>query len=145
MDINFNYQIPITIRFKNALVTTAMQIFKKEKQKAEALSIVFCSDEYLLTINQNYLKHNTYTDIISFNYAEKTDPVNGELYISMDRVRENASLFKTTVEEERARVIFHGILHFCGYKDKTAEQKIIMRSMEDRYLKVYNKIKSPVL
>ena len=106
------------------------------------MSVVFCSDDYLLNINIEYLQHDTYTDIISFNYATKNEPVDGELYISMDRVRENARLFHTTVEEERARVIFHGVLHFCGYKDKTTKEVKLMRSKEDAYLKMYNRLKS---
>ena len=142
MDINFHYQVPVNIKFKSALTNTAKSIFFKEKQKADSLSVVFCSDNYLLNINLEYLQHDTYTDIISFNYAPKNEPVNGELYISMDRVRENARLFHTTVEEERARVIFHGVLHFCGYKDKTTKEVKLMRSKEVAYLKMYNRLKS---
>lgn len=141
MIIDFNYQVRVSIRHKDMLTYIAESIFLKEGKSVDSLSLVFCSDMYLLKINQDYLQHDTYTDIISFNYATKNEPVNGELYISMDRVKENAGFFNTSIEAERARVIFHGVLHFCGYKDKTTEQKKIMRSKEDEYLTTYfNKI-----
>lgn len=142
MEINFHSLIPASIKYKSALIITAKSIFKKEKTLCESLSIIFCNDEYLLSINQQYLKHDTLTDIISFNYATANEPVNGELYISMERIRENAKLFNTTVENERARVIFHGALHFCGYKDKTIIEQTLMRSKEDEYLKLYQKNKT---
>ena len=141
MIIYFNYQVPVNIRFKKELIKTVESIFLKEGIKAEALSVVFCSDEYLLKINIDFLKHDTYTDIISFNYAPSTEPVNGELYISIDRIRENAKQFNTSIEMERARVIFHGVLHFCGYKDKTKDEKSLMRKKEEQYLKSYYKRK----
>lgn len=141
MDINFHYQVPVNIRFKEALVKTINKIFSKESQSCDALSVVFCSDDYLLNINQQFLQHDTFTDIISFNYADKGEPVNGELYISIDRIRENAKLFNSSVEEERARVIFHGVLHFCGFKDKNVPQQKVMRNKEDEYMKAYKKTK----
>ena len=141
MDINFHSQVPVSLRHKEAIIRTIKNIFLEEKKNAEAVSVIFCSDDYLLKINQDFLQHDTLTDIISFNYAPKKEPVNGELYISMDRIKENAELFNSSVEEERARVIFHGALHFCGYKDKSAEQKKVMRSKEDEYLKFYRMTK----
>lgn len=141
MDINFHYQTAVSIRFKHAIIKTVNLIFSKEDQLAETLSVVFCTDEFLLNINQEYLQHDTYTDIISFNYALKHEPVNGELYISIDRIRENAKMFNSSVEMERARVIFHGVLHFCRFKDKTPQQKKLIRSKEDEYLKVYERMK----
>ena len=110
---------------------------KKEGQKLAELNIIFCSDEYLLKINQDYLKHHDFTDIITFNLAEPKMPLIGEIYISIDRIRENAGLFKRTLREEMHRVIFHGCLHLCGYKDKTPFQKKEMRSREDLWLKRY--------
>ncbi len=103
-----------------------------------SLNFVFCSDEYLLKINKDFLNHNSLTDIITFDLKEKTATHSlGEIYISIDRVAENAKKFEATKETELRRVIFHGVLHLCGYKDKTVPQKKEMRSKEDYYLSLY--------
>jgi len=114
-------------------------IFKKEKKKLEDLTYIFCSDEYLLEINKCHLKHNYYTDIITFDLSEITGPITGEIYISIDRVRDNAKTLGVTIKEELHRVIFHGALHLCGYKDKTPIDAKQMRVAEDRCLKAYFK------
>ena len=142
MDINFHAQVPVNVRNKPALIKTINTIFSREKKACDSLSIVFCSDDYLLNINKQFLQHDTYTDIISFNYASGKSPVIGELYISMERVKENAKLYNTTLEDERARVIFHGTLHFCGFRDKTKADQKLMRTKEDEYLKFYLKYKN---
>ncbi len=142
MDINFHAQLPVNIRNRPALIKTIKAIFSREKRACDSLSIVFCTDDFLLNINQQFLQHDTYTDIISFNYASGKNPVIGELYISMERVRENAKLFNTSLEDERARVIFHGALHFCGFKDKTKAEQKFMRTKEDDYLKFYLRVKN---
>lgn len=98
------------------------------------IDYVFCDDEYLLNINQQFLEHDTYTDIISFDYT-MGKLVGGEIYISTERVSENANHFGVDFNEELHRVIIHGILHFCGYKDKTKEESVIMRGLEEKYLK----------
>ena len=116
---------------KNFLVHLA----KKEGFQLSSINYVFCSDNYLLKLNQDFLKHDTLTDIITFPLSKKGDPIEAEIYISLDRVQENASLFKTTFKEELHRVIFHGLLHLCGYKDKSALEKTLMRKKEDQYLK----------
>jgi rRNA maturation RNase YbeY len=112
-------------------------LFKKEKKPLASLTYIFCSDEYLLEINRQYLNHNYYTDIITFDLSENNHQVTGEIYISLDRVKENAGEFKTTFKKELLRVIFHGALHLCGYKDKSDKEQTLMRKTEDKYLHYY--------
>ncbi len=112
---------------------------KKEGIRIECLQYVFCSDKYLLGINKQFLNHDYYTDIISFDLSEVKGELIGDIYISVDRVKENAKLVKTTQSNELLRVIFHGALHFCGYKDKKPADAKLMRSMEDKWLKAYLK------
>ena len=112
-------------------------LFKKEKHRLEACRYIFCSDKYLLTINQQYLQHDYYTDIITFGLSEPGKPINAEIYISVDRVKENAVTFNSSFKRELHRVIFHGALHLCGYKDKKKEDSTLMRKMEDKYLRQY--------
>jgi rRNA maturation RNase YbeY len=97
------------------------------------LSVIFCSDRYLLNINKQYLNHDYYTDIVTFNYVEDS-VISGDLFISLDRVRENAETFETKFVVELYRVVFHGVLHLIGYNDKTDEEKMQMRQKEDYYL-----------
>jgi probable rRNA maturation factor len=112
-------------------------LFKKEKRKLQTLNIIFCSDEYLLQINRSYLSHNYYTDIITFYYSEPGQPIEAELYISVDRVAENAQKLAVTKKEELHRVVFHGCLHLCGYGDKSSQQIKKMREREGYYLRLY--------
>ena len=112
-------------------------IFSKEKQKLESLSYIFCSDDYLLAINEEYLQHDYYTDIITFSLSEPGLPVQGEIYISIDRVKDNARQLGTTIIEELHRVIFHGALHLCGYKDKSNKEVSAMRAAESKHLHLY--------
>ncbi|MBP9069709.1 MAG: rRNA maturation RNase YbeY [Bacteroidia bacterium] len=108
-------------------------VIKKEKRKLGEIHYVFVSDEELLEMNKQFLKHNTYTDIITFDYSEgKT--INGDIFISIDRVKDNASKFKTEFNDELHRVIIHGVLHLCGYKDKTKKDASLMRKMEENSL-----------
>lgn len=97
------------------------------------LSVIFCSDRYLLNINKQYLNHDYYTDIVTFNYVEDS-VISGDLFISLDRVRENAETFETKFVVELYRVVFHGVLHLIGYNDKTDAEKMQMRQKEDYYL-----------
>lgn len=101
------------------------------------LNYIFCSDDYLLSINKQYLNHDTYTDIITFDYA-KGKIVSGDIFISIDRVKENATKFHKTFENELCRVIIHGVLHLCGLKDKSTEDSHHMRAEEDFYLDKIN-------
>jgi rRNA maturation RNase YbeY len=98
------------------------------------IGVIFCRDEYLLELNKKYLNHDYYTDIITFNYSEGNF-IAGDLYISVDRVKENSEKYKVPFIYELARVIFHGILHLIGYNDSNTEDKVIMRQKEDHYLK----------
>ncbi|MGO1649148.1 MAG: rRNA maturation RNase YbeY [Sphingobacterium sp.] len=98
------------------------------------LNFVFCSDEYLLEINQTYLQHDTYTDIVTFDSSETADSIAGDIFISVERTRENAVQFNVSEKEELHRVIIHGVLHLCGYGDKSASQQRKMTEMEDYYL-----------
>jgi rRNA maturation RNase YbeY len=129
----------ITLRDRNLLKAYLEGLYKKEKRKLEQCNYVFCSDDYLLEINRQYLKHDYYTDIITFDLSEPNTPLNAEIYISVDRVRDNARQFNTSIHQELHRVIFHGALHLCGYKDKTTKEEELMRKMEDKYLKGYFK------
>jgi probable rRNA maturation factor len=113
---------------------------RKEGITIEALQYVFCSDEYLLGINKQFLNHDYYTDIISFDLSEKKGTLIGDIYISIDRVKENAKSHGSVYMHELLRVIFHGALHFCGYKDKKPADVKLMRSMEDKWLKAYLKL-----
>jgi probable rRNA maturation factor len=103
----------------------------------EMLQYIFCSDKYLLGINKSYLQHDYYTDIISFDLSETKGKLIGEVYISIDRVKDNAKTHKTSFKEELLRVIFHGALHFCGYKDKKPAEIKKMHAQEDKWLKSY--------
>lgn len=137
--ITFNYIDVSTTSFQNKLKLKAqlISLFKKEKTSLQYLNYVFCTDEYLLQINKDYLNHNYYTDIITFNLANINEPIQGDIYISIDRVKDNALIHKTSFKEELHRVIFHGSLHLCGYKDKFKNDIIEMRKAEEKYLKQY--------
>jgi rRNA maturation RNase YbeY len=105
-----------------------------EKRKLQSLTFVFCSDVYLLGLNKQYLRHNTLTDILTFSLSEKEGVIEGEIYISIDRVKENAVKFNTTLDEELHRVMIHGVLHLIGYKDKGPADRALMREKEEAYL-----------
>ena|ERR1700748_2633257 len=102
--------------------------------KLSELSYIFCSDAYLLLINQQYLDHDTYTDIITFDNSETKGVITGDIFISIERIRENAGKFDQSVIDELHRVIIHGVLHLLGYKDKTPEDNKTMTQKEDQYL-----------
>jgi probable rRNA maturation factor len=137
--VHFHILQNFSLAQRRELKVFLANIFRKEGAKLNELNYIFCPDEYLLGINQQYLKHDFYTDIITFNLAEKGQPVSGEIYISVDRVRENAKTLGTSFREEMLRVIFHGVLHLCGYKDKTKQQEKEMRGREDYYLRKFLK------
>ena len=140
MDINFNFQKNITLINRKKLKWFIIKIFKNEKVALESMSYVFCSDDFLLQINKDYLKHDYFTDIISFDLSlSKTSPIIGEVYISVDTIRDNTKRFQTTIQLELHRVIFHGALHMCGYKDKSKKDQSLMTAKEDEYLFLYFK------
>jgi len=138
MPVKFFHEKKTRVKHSKALKSFIVSIFNKEAKELDSLTYIFCSDNYLLAINRQYLQHDFYTDIISFNLSDHPEnPVIGEIYISIDRVRDNACIHHTTIEQELYRVIFHGALHLCGYKDKTKAQAKEMRAKEDFYLSKY--------
>ncbi|TCZ70499.1 rRNA maturation RNase YbeY [Flaviaesturariibacter aridisoli] len=114
-----------------------LKLAKAEGQKVGGINYIFCSDAYLLEINQQHLNHDTYTDIITFPYNAPGAPIESDIYISIDRVRENAQNFAVPFAAELYRVMFHGLLHLCGYKDKSKVEQAKMREREDYWLKRY--------
>jgi len=136
--IQFHYlEGKIYLPSRTALKEFILDLLKTEGLKVEAINYIFCSDQYLLKINKDFLQHDTYTDIITFQYTAPKMPVHSDIYISIDRVRENAKLFQTSFLQELYRVIFHGALHLCGYKDKSDKDAKLMRSKEDYYVNRY--------
>lgn len=109
------------------------KLINKENKTPGDISVIFCSDDYLLEINKSHLNHDYYTDIITFNYVEN-NVISGDLFISIDRIKENADKFVVSFKEELYRVILHGILHLVGYDDKSDDQKKVMREKENYYL-----------
>jgi probable rRNA maturation factor len=114
-------------------------LFKREMCNLNTLTYVFCSDSYLLKINQEFLNHNFFTDIITFDMSSSKELIDGEVYISIDRVRENAQIMGVTISNELHRVIFHGALHLCGYQDKINSEIKVIREKEDTYLNLFFK------
>ena len=127
----------ITLKEKARLKLFIAGIFRKNQIKLRSLSFIFCSDQRILEINKAYLKHDYYTDIITFDLADPGNPVEGEVYISVDRIRDNAEIQQVTLKQELHRVIFHGVLHLCGYKDKLARDKKNMTAEEEKCLRSY--------
>ena len=128
---------PFYFPHRTRLKAFLLKQMKKERKSVEAINYIFCSDEYLLKLNQDFLKHNTYTDIITFELSPEGQPLLADIYISIDRIKENTKTFQTTFIKELHRVIFHGALHLAGYKDKDKEQVGKMRKMEEGYLSQY--------
>jgi len=112
-------------------------IIRSENKSEGEINYIFCNDEYLLKLNKEFLKHDTYTDVIGFDNS-LGDELHGDIFISHQRVEDNASLYKVTIEEERRRVMAHGVLHFCGYKDKTNEEALVMKDKEEEKLKMFH-------
>ena len=107
---------------------------KREGYSVGELNFIFCSDEHILQVNKEYLQHDYYTDIITFDNSEKTGKLEGDIFISVERVADNASQVGTLPEQEMRRVLAHGLLHLCGYKDKTKEEATRMRLKEEEWL-----------
>jgi probable rRNA maturation factor len=127
------------LKHKRKLSQYLDQLVQKHLEgiKKTSLDYIFCSDEHLLGINRQFLDHDTFTDIITFDLSEKDNEVLGEIYISADRIRDNAAKFKTPYEQELHRVIFHGALHLCGFTDKKPADKKEMTAQEDACLEGY--------
>jgi probable rRNA maturation factor len=135
--IYFFFEKPATLRNRGQLKKFIENIFKSEGKRLQSINFIFCSDEYLRVINRNYLKHDHYTDIVTFQLSKGGKPIEGEIYISVDRIIENALLYGESRVREMHRVIIHGALHLCGYKDKLNKEKNVMREREHFYLKSY--------
>jgi len=120
--------------YKKEVKQWLTRVAAAEGKRVGEVSIIFCSDEQLLQINRQYLQHDYYTDIITFDYTEE-NVLSGDLFISLDRVRANAEEYNQTFNRELHRVILHGLLHLCGYGDATEKQQKFMRTVEDKYLK----------
>jgi probable rRNA maturation factor len=136
--VRFNYVDvqPIIRKGRKAVKEFVVGIFELESKPLKELNYIFCSDDYLLEMNQSFLKHDHYTDIITFDLSEGNETI-GEIYISSDRVRENSITHGTSVRREVLRVIFHGALHLIGYKDKKKSEITIMRDKEEYYLRLF--------
>jgi len=130
----FTADISYSIRSKNHIRTWLKSLIKKEGKTPGPINIILCSDEYLLGLNRHFLKHKTYTDIITFDQSTYKGEIAGELYISLERIRENAGKYGVTIKDELHRVIVHGVLHLCGYGDKTPAKKDEMTARENEYL-----------
>ena len=130
----FTEDINYTLKQKQKIRLWIIATIKEEGYNLEELNFILCSDDYLLRINQDYLQHNDYTDVITFDNAEGFKMIMGDVFISVDRIKENAKQFKSNMETELCRVMIHGTLHLLGYKDKTKAAKTEMTAKEDYYL-----------
>lgn len=139
MQINFQFHDRhFSLLHRKVIKALLLQLFKKHSKEVIMLTYIFTSDDFIKDINNRYLKHNYYTDIITFDLSDEFNSVTADIYISVDRVKENAKHFSTSFETEMKRVIFHGALHLCGYKDKSRQDKELMRKAEDYYIKKTN-------
>ena len=128
----FSEEIDFELKNEDTIAAWILEAVAAEGKKFNHCSFIFCSDEYLHTINVEYLQHDDYTDVITFPYSE--NPIEGDIYISIERLRDNAQALGIAFEHELHRVIIHGVLHLCGYRDKTPSDKSMMTSKEDFYL-----------
>ena len=135
--INFYSENDFILEDSNRYSKWVEQVIESENMKLEEINYIFCDDEYLLKLNVEFLSHDTYTDIITFNNNVGTI-LQGDIFISTQRVRDNAEAFDVIFEEELRRVLSHGILHLCGYNDKTEEETLIMRAKEEEKMKLFH-------
>jgi rRNA maturation RNase YbeY len=141
MGVRFSYaDRKLPLKHKKLVREFIATIFLSEGRELEALNYVFCSDEYLLDMNQRFLQHDYYTDIISFDLSGGNGIVVGEIYVSVDRVLDNARELNALPGSELLRVLFHGALHLCGFGDKTKSEIVVMRNKEDQYLRLYENL-----
>ncbi|WP_395043378.1 rRNA maturation RNase YbeY [Flavobacterium sp.] len=135
--ISFNYENDFELSNEDQISIWISLVIQSENKKEGDINFIFCDDEYLLNLNQQYLDHDTLTDIISFDYSVGNE-LHGDIFISIERVLENAQDFNVTFEEELKRVLVHGILHYCGYKDKNEQDEQLMRAKEDEKIKMFH-------
>ena len=131
--INFNYETDFTLELEEQISSWISNTIKEEGYKLEEINYVFCDDDYLHKLNVEFLNHDTLTDIISFDYS-LGKIVQGDIFISVERVADNAKDFSVSFNDELHRVIIHGVLHYCGYKDKLERDAKVMRGKENYYL-----------
>ncbi|HJS01437.1 MAG TPA: rRNA maturation RNase YbeY [Flavobacterium sp.] len=135
--INFNYESDFVLENEEAVASWLSSVIVSENKNEGEINYVFCDDDYLHKINVEYLDHDTLTDIISFDYTVGNE-LNGDIFISVERVEDNAKDFNVSFEEELKRVLVHGVLHYCGYKDKDEESERLMRSKEDEKIAMFH-------
>lgn len=137
MIVFFNEDIDFKFQGKNNFKSWLKKVADKEGFKIKDLNYIFCSDEYLHKINVDYLDHDTFTDIITFDNSEDEISIEGDIFVSVDRVKENSQTLNTVFDEELKRVIVHGLLHLCGYDDHSVEDKAEMRRLEGEYILIF--------
>lgn len=135
--INFNYETDFNLDNEEATAAWLGNVITSENKKEGEINYIFCDDEYLHKINVEYLNHDTLTDIISFDYSMGNE-LHGDIFVSIERVRDNAADFNVSFEEELKRVLVHGILHYCGYKDKGEAEELLMRFKEDEKIAMFH-------
>jgi len=135
--IEFHYEIDFQLNNETRFITWLKKVVNSEDAEVGELNFIFCSDEYLLNKNQQFLDHDTYTDIISFDYSEGKR-VSGDIFISLDRLKENSVKYSVEFEEELLRVMGHGVLHFMGYNDKSPEETKAMRLKENEKINMFH-------
>jgi rRNA maturation RNase YbeY len=135
--INFNYENDFNLDNEEAIADWLSAVIVSEKKNEGEINYIFCDDDYLHKINLEYLNHDTLTDIISFDYTMGNE-LNGDIFVSVERVQDNANDFDVSFEEELKRVLVHGVLHFCGYKDKGEEDERLMRLKEDEKIAMFH-------
>lgn len=135
--ISFNYESDFSLDNEKLYADWLSEVISSEMKQEGEISYIFCDDAYLLEINQQYLDHDTLTDIISFDYSVGNE-LHGDIFISVERVRDNALDFSVPFEDELRRVMVHGVLHYCGYKDKTETDERLMRDKEEEKMKMFH-------
>jgi len=135
--INFNYETDFKLDNEDAIAGWLGNVITSENKKEGEINYIFCDDEYLHKINVEYLDHDTLTDIISFDYSMGNE-LHGDIFVSVERVKDNATDYNVSFEEELKRVLVHGVLHYCGYKDKGEVEELVMRSKEDEKIAMFH-------
>jgi rRNA maturation RNase YbeY len=138
--IHFHFErVGLTLKRRENLKIFINSLIISEKKRLSHLNYIFCSDKFLLEINRRYLDHDFYTDVVTFDLSSTPKEILADIFISADRIKQNAKRLKLSVKEELHRVMFHGLLHLCGYNDKTEKQQKLMRRKEDFYIDLYFK------
>jgi rRNA maturation RNase YbeY len=135
--IDFNYETDFVLDNEEAIANWISKAIISENKTEGEINYIFCDDDYLHKINVEHLNHDTLTDIISFDYTMGNE-ISGDMFISVERVKDNAVDFNVSFEEELKRVMVHGILHYCGYKDKTEADELLMRTKEDEKIAMFH-------